>query len=271
MRKRHWDRQKRLTGEYKWLRERERLLHCIMIWLNRTKYFSTILCENLLKNIEWNAIFSPLVVPGLRWGMRDPSVVVCEQHVGSSSLTRDWTQPPKMRAQGLSQWTTREVPKYWFLPAPWSTDLEILNTRSSDFLMLLLRWSYSSHGDTGFLRPQWGNSRALSGSHRIQAQLRANSRGIHTSLVIVQMLKYVHTAWYLASALSDQILSTTEPTLGPSSRESLQFISGPTQGPCRHLFKLGSIHVGLSFFFRIFFFFWDLIYIKFRFPWWLSW
>ena len=227
MRKRHWDRQKRLTGEYKWLRERERLLHCIMIWLNRTKQFSTILCENLLKNIEWNAIFSPLVVPGLRWGMRDPSVVVCEQHVGSSSLTRDWTQPPKMRAQGLSQWTTREVPKYWFLPAPWSTDLEILNTRSSDFLMLLLRWSYSSHGDTGFLRPQWGNSRALSGSHRIQAQLRANSRGIHTSMVTVQMLKYVHTAWYLASALSDQILSTTEPTLGPSSENLCSSSAAP--------------------------------------------
>ena len=32
------------------------------------------------------------------------------QHVGSSSLTRDWTQAPALGVWNLSHWTTREVP-----------------------------------------------------------------------------------------------------------------------------------------------------------------
>ena len=35
-------------------------------------------------------------------------------HVGSSSLTRDQTQPPALEAQSLSHWTTREVPQEHF-------------------------------------------------------------------------------------------------------------------------------------------------------------
>ena len=37
------------------------------------------------------------------------------QHVGSSSLTRDWTLTPALGAWSPSHWTTREVPRYKFL------------------------------------------------------------------------------------------------------------------------------------------------------------
>ena len=99
---------KRLTGEYKWLRERERGFY-IELWYDSIKSdTSTILCETLLKIMEWNAIFFPLAVPGLCWGTWDPFVVVYEQHVGSSSLTRDRPGPPEMTAQSLSHWTPRK-------------------------------------------------------------------------------------------------------------------------------------------------------------------
>ena len=52
---------------------------------------------------------------GLSCVMKDLSYLVC--HVGSSSLTRDWTQATCMGVQSLSHWTTREVPrlilKHW--------------------------------------------------------------------------------------------------------------------------------------------------------------
>ena len=37
------------------------------------------------------------------------------RHMGSSSLTRDWTQAPELGAQSLSHWTTREVPCFSIL------------------------------------------------------------------------------------------------------------------------------------------------------------
>ena len=41
------------------------------------------------------------------------------QHAGSSSLTRDWTQPPALGVPSLSHWISREVPSWllkWQLP-----------------------------------------------------------------------------------------------------------------------------------------------------------
>ena len=55
-------------------------------------------------------IFIHLAAPGLSCGMQDLQL----QHVGSSSLTRDGTQPAALGVQSLSHRTTGEVPPVSF-------------------------------------------------------------------------------------------------------------------------------------------------------------
>lgn len=64
---------------------------CFLIWL-----------------IEILFIFIYLAAPGFSCSMQN--LLSQLQHVGSSSKTRDRTQPPALEVQSLSYWTTREVP-----------------------------------------------------------------------------------------------------------------------------------------------------------------
>ena len=74
-------------------------------------------CKRFLKNIYLATLGHTCCSYSLHCCMWDL------QHVGSSSLTRDWTQAPVLGAQSLSQWTTRDVPNL----KPFYTAKETIN------------------------------------------------------------------------------------------------------------------------------------------------